>query len=39
MRIPLGPPSYGCGVEFKRWVAPEYAEEDLLRPALLAFEN
>jgi hypothetical protein len=25
----------GCGVEFKRWVTPE----DLLRSALLAFEN
>jgi hypothetical protein len=29
----------GCGVEFKRWVTPEDAEEDLLRSALLAFEN
>jgi hypothetical protein len=29
----------GCGVEFKRWVAPEDADEDLLRSALLAFEN
>jgi hypothetical protein len=28
----------GCGVEFKRWV-PEEADEDLLRSALLAFEN
>jgi hypothetical protein len=29
----------GCGVEFKRWVTPEEADEDLLRSALLAFEN
>jgi hypothetical protein len=29
----------GCGVEFKRWVAPEDANEDLLRSALLAFEE
>jgi hypothetical protein len=29
----------GCGVEFKRWVAPKDADEDLLRSALLAFEN
>ncbi len=42
---PLTPDGYwlvvkcGCGVEFKRWVAPEDADEDLLRSALLAFEN
>jgi hypothetical protein len=29
----------GCGVEFTRWVTPDDADEDLLRPALLAFEN
>jgi hypothetical protein len=29
----------GCGVEFKRWMTPEEADEDLLRSALLAFEN
>jgi hypothetical protein len=29
----------GCGTDFKRWVTPEGAEEDLLRSALLAFEN
>jgi hypothetical protein len=29
----------GCGVEFKRWVTPEAADEDLLRSALLAFES
>ena len=29
----------GCGVEFKRWVTPQDADEDLLRSALLAFEN
>ena len=29
----------GCGVEFKRWVTPEAADEDLLRSALLVFEN
>jgi hypothetical protein len=29
----------GCGVELKRWVTPEEADEDLLRSALLAFEN
>jgi len=29
----------GCGVEFKRWVTPEEADEDRLRSALLAFEN
>ena len=28
-----------CDVEFKRWVTPEEADEDLLRSALLAFEN
>jgi len=28
----------GCGVEFKRWV-PKDADDDLLRSALLAFEN
>jgi hypothetical protein len=42
---PLTPNGYrllvkcGCGVEFKRWVAPQDADEDLLRSALLAFEN
>jgi hypothetical protein len=29
----------GCGVKFKRWMTPEEADEDLLRSALLAFEN
>lgn len=29
----------GCGVEFKRWVTPAEADEDVLRSALLAFEN
>jgi hypothetical protein len=29
----------GCGVEFTRWVTPEDADEDLLRSALMAFEN
>ncbi len=29
----------GCGVEFKRWVTAEDADEDLLRSALLAFKN
>jgi hypothetical protein len=29
----------GCGVVFTRWVTPEAADEDLLRSALLAFEN
>ena len=29
----------GCGVEFKRWVTAEDADEDLLPSALLAFEN
>jgi len=29
----------GCGVEFKRWVTPEEADEDLLRSARLAFKN
>jgi hypothetical protein len=29
----------GCGVEFTRWVTPDDADEDLLRSALLAFEN
>ena len=29
----------GCGAEFKRWVTPEEADGDLLRSALLAFEN
>ena len=29
----------GYGVEFKRWVAPEDADEDLRRSALVAFEN
>jgi hypothetical protein len=29
----------GCGQEFTRWVTPEAADEDLLRSALLAFEN
>jgi hypothetical protein len=27
------------GDEFKRWVTPEEADEDLLRSALLAFKN
>jgi hypothetical protein len=29
----------GCGAEFKRWVTLDDADEDLLRSALLAFEN
>jgi len=29
----------GCGQDFTRWVTPEDAAEDLLRSALLAFEN
>ena len=29
----------GCGTNFKRWVAPEGAEENLLQSTLLAFEN
>ena len=29
----------GCGIEFTRWVTPVDVGEDLLRPALLAFEN
>jgi hypothetical protein len=29
----------GCGVEFTRWVVREDADDDLLRSALLAFEN
>jgi hypothetical protein len=29
----------GRGVEFTRWVTPDDADEDLLRSALLAFEN
>ena len=29
----------GCGAEFKRWVAPEDADENLLRSTLLAFET
>jgi hypothetical protein len=29
----------GCGVEFTRWVAPDDADEDLLRSALRALEN
>ena len=29
----------GCGQEFTRWVTPDDAKEDLLRSALLAFEN
>ena len=29
----------GCGAEFKRWVTLDEADEDLLRSALLAFEN
>ena len=29
----------GCGQEFTRWVTPDDADEDLLRSALLAFEN
>jgi hypothetical protein len=29
----------GGGVEFKRWVTAGDADEDLLRSALLAFEN
>jgi len=29
----------GCGGELKRWVTLDDADEDLLRTALLAFEN
>jgi hypothetical protein len=29
----------GCGEVFTRWVTPEDADEDLVRSALLAFEN
>jgi hypothetical protein len=29
----------GCGAGFKRWVTLDDADEDLLRSALLAFEN
>ena len=29
----------GCGAEFRRWVTLDDADEDLLRSALLAFEN
>jgi hypothetical protein len=29
----------GCGVVFTRWVTPADADEDVLRAALLAFEN
>ena len=29
----------GCGTEFKRWVTLDDADEDLLKSALLAFEN
>ena len=29
----------GCGVVFTRWVTPEAADENLLRSALLAFED
>ena len=29
----------GCGAEFKRWVTHNDADEDLLKSALLAFEN
>jgi hypothetical protein len=29
----------GCGAAFKRWVTLDDADEDLLRTALLAFEN
>jgi hypothetical protein len=29
----------GCGIEFTRWVTPVDVGEDLLRSALLAFEN
>jgi hypothetical protein len=28
-----------CGQEFTRWVTPDDADEDLLKSALLAFEN
>jgi hypothetical protein len=42
---PLTPDGYrlwarcSCGACFDRWVTPEDAEADLLRSALLAFEN
>jgi len=29
----------GCGQDFTHWVTPEDAAEDLVRSALLAFEN
>jgi hypothetical protein len=42
---PLTPEGYrlwarcSCGAQLERWVTPADAEEDLLRSALLAFEN
>jgi hypothetical protein len=30
---------WGCVAEFKRWVTLNDADEDLLKSALLAFEN
>ncbi len=42
---PLTPEGYavwvacGCGARLDQWVSPEDAAEDLLRSALLAFEN
>ena len=42
---PLEPDGYSlratcsCGASLERWVTPADAEEDLLRSALLAFEN
>lgn len=29
----------GCGAEFKRWMNPDEASDDLVRSTLLAFEN
>jgi len=29
----------GCGVEFRRWVTLDEMDENLIRTALLAFEN
>jgi hypothetical protein len=29
----------GCGVEFRRWVTLDETDENLIRTALLAFEN
>jgi hypothetical protein len=42
---PLTPSGYGlwlscrCGATMERWITPEIAEDDLLRPRLLAIPN